>query len=98
MRRRYLLTYDVCDAKRLRKMFKTMKGYGEPLQYSVFVCDLSRSEYLMMKHDVGRTLNHAEDRVMIVDLGRLGTSADRRIEFIGRAPDLPPTDGEAVIV
>jgi len=98
MRRRYLVTYDVCHPKRLRRMFKTMKGYGEPLQYSVFVCDLNRQEYLGMRGDVEDLLNHAEDRVMIVDLGRAGPGSDRRIDFIGRPPDLPPADGEAVVV
>jgi CRISPR-associated protein Cas2 len=36
MRQGYIVTYDVCNPKRLRKVFKTMQGYGEHLQLSVF--------------------------------------------------------------
>src|ERR1035438_4086458 len=32
----YLICYDICDDKRLRKVFQTMRGYGDHLQYSVF--------------------------------------------------------------
>ena len=41
MRRLYLVAYDICDPKRLRKVFKTMRGFGEHLQFSVFQCDLT---------------------------------------------------------
>ncbi|MGE0434417.1 MAG: CRISPR-associated endonuclease Cas2 [Planctomycetota bacterium] len=40
----YLLTYDVRDDKRLRKVAKTLEGYGTRLQYSVFHCHLSRTD------------------------------------------------------
>jgi CRISPR-associated endonuclease Cas2 len=36
MRRNFIVTYDICDPKRLRKVFKLCKGYGIHLQYSVF--------------------------------------------------------------
>ena len=31
-----LVCYDICDEKRLRKVFQAMRGYGGHLQYSVF--------------------------------------------------------------
>jgi CRISPR-associated protein Cas2 len=43
-RRRFLIAYDICDPQRLRQVCKTMESYGERLQYSVFICDLSRTE------------------------------------------------------
>ena len=46
-RRRYLISYDIADPTRLRATFKLMKGYGKWLQYSVFVCDLSKAELAM---------------------------------------------------
>lgn len=46
-RRRYLISYDISDPKRLRSTFNLMKGYGKWLQYSVFVCDLSKAELAM---------------------------------------------------
>jgi len=44
----YLVTYDIRDDKRLRRVFKTMKGFGEWLQLSVFQCRLSRRRHAEM--------------------------------------------------
>ncbi len=32
MRQTYIVSYDVCHPKRLRKVFKLMRGYGDHLQ------------------------------------------------------------------
>ena len=53
-RRRYLVAYDIREDKRLRRVHKTMKGYGWSLQYSVFICDLDTMELLAMRSDLGR--------------------------------------------
>ena len=34
MRTSYLVCYDIADEKRLRKVFQTMRGYGDHLQFS----------------------------------------------------------------
>ncbi|MCI0335614.1 MAG: CRISPR-associated endonuclease Cas2 [Planctomycetes bacterium] len=39
----HLVTYDVRDPKRLRKVAKKLEGYGERLQYSVFRCRLDHT-------------------------------------------------------
>ena len=85
MRKRYLVTYDVSEEKRLRQMFQTLRGYGDPLQYSVFSCDLSAVERVKMLEAVGRVMNQAEDRVMIADLGPVQGRARRCIEWMGRS-------------
>lgn len=36
MKYNWLISYDIRDAKRLRKVAKFMEGYGVRLQYSVF--------------------------------------------------------------
>jgi hypothetical protein len=33
--------HGISDEKRLRKVFKAMRGYGDHLQYSVFECQLT---------------------------------------------------------
>ena len=35
------MCYDICDDKRLRRVFQTMRAYGDHLQYSVFECQLT---------------------------------------------------------
>ncbi len=44
MRTCYIVAYDMADPERLQRVHRTMRGYGDPLQYSVFRCMLSPSE------------------------------------------------------
>jgi CRISPR-associated protein Cas2 len=44
MRTSHLICYDICDDKRLRKVFQTMRGYEDHLQYSVFECQLTSTD------------------------------------------------------
>jgi CRISPR-associated protein Cas2 len=83
MRTVYLVCYDVADDKRLRKTYKKMRGYGDPLQYSVFRCELSPMEKQFMKEALWEILNWDKDRVMLIDLGPAGARGDECIEFWG---------------
>ncbi len=38
MRHTYLVCYDISDDVRRSRVLKTMKGFGDHLQYSVFEC------------------------------------------------------------
>jgi CRISPR-associated protein Cas2 len=98
MRIRYIVSYDISDDKRLRRIHRTMKGYGEPLQYSVFRCDLSASEKILMIEALSKIINHREDQVMLVDLGPADGRGRWSIETIGRAIDNDRADRIAVIV
>jgi len=74
-RRRFLIAYDIAGPKRLRKVIKVMEGYGERLQYSVFLCDLSGMERVAWETDIRAALNLAEDSVVCIDLGSVEVSA-----------------------
>lgn len=91
-RTRYLLAYDIRDPGRLRRVHKVAKTWGDPLQYSVFVCDLSRSELFMMKEALIDEMNLAEDSVGIFDLGPAAGRGLKCIEFIGTRRPLPDGD------
>ena len=97
MRHRYLVTYDVSDAKRLRRVFRKLMGFGSPLQYSVFQCDLSDVERLELKDALWRIINHAEDRVLIVDLGPADGRAVLAFECLGVQREVP-TDRKPLVV
>lgn len=98
MRIRYIVTYDVCDPKRLRRVFRTMKGYGDPLQYSVFQCDLSASERILMIDALSAIINNREDQVMLINIGPAEHRGRQSIETIGRALPEGEIDRIAVIV
>lgn len=86
-RRRYLVAYDIRDDKRLRAVAGCMEGYGVRIQYSVFICDLSAREKILMRGDIETTMRQSEDSVMIIDLGAAGDSS--RFVFLGRHEPLP---------
>jgi len=98
MRTRYIVSYDISDQKRLRRVHRTMKGYGDPLQYSVFRCDLSASERVLMIEALSKVINHREDQIMLIDIGPADGRAQYSIETLGRAPNQAHADRIAVIV
>ena len=45
----YLVAYDICDPKRLRKVAHTCEDFGFRRQYSVFMCRLSAKDLVRLK-------------------------------------------------
>lgn len=88
-RQRYLVAYDIRHPRRLRAVFKTMKEYGEHLQYSVFLCDLTGVEKSAMLLHLADLIQHAEDSVVIVDLGVAQDRGRLCFEFLGTHRPLP---------
>ncbi|MBI5000053.1 MAG: CRISPR-associated endonuclease Cas2 [Euryarchaeota archaeon] len=96
MRNKYLVGYDISDDKRLNKVFTIMQGYGERLQYSVFICDLSPREKATLEATLTEHINHTEDCIMMVDLGSGEGALAEKIQFIGIRKTIP--ERRAVIV
>lgn len=88
MRHHYLVTYDIADPQRLRRVFKTMKGFGAHLQLSVFQCDLPDIDLVRMKAALAEIIHHTEDQVLIIDLGSTDSNPVKRIEAMGIKADL----------
>lgn len=89
MRHRYLVAYDVSDPRRLRRVYKTLNGYGDPLQYSVFRCDLSEAEKVQLRAALAAIIHHTEDRVLVVNLGPADGRAACAFEYLGRQGPVP---------
>jgi len=85
MRRCYLVCYDICDDKRLRRVFKLMKGYGEHWQYSVFFCVLKPIDRVRMQGDLEDVINLKQDQVLIIDLGENQDTARAATTVLGQA-------------
>jgi len=88
MRRQYLVTYDICDPKRLRRVFKTMKGFGEHVQFSVFQCDLPATDLITMRQTLTEIINHAEDQVLIFDLGPTESNPIKQVQALGKKTEM----------
>jgi CRISPR-associated protein Cas2 len=69
VRRIYIVAYDISHPKRLRKVFKTLKGFGDHLQLSVFRCDIDDGQRVRLEARLRDIIEPAEDQVIFVDLG-----------------------------
>jgi CRISPR-associated protein Cas2 len=69
MRNTYLVTYDIRDDKRLRKVFKAMRDFGDHLQYSVFECQFTPIDLAKCRHVLAGIIHHGDDQVPLIDPG-----------------------------
>jgi len=90
-----VISYDVADPKRLAKVFKKMRGFGDPVQLSVFRCDLSKQELILVKSALLKLINEREDKIVIVDCGPVGGRGEECFEFLGKRESL---DSKATVV
>lgn len=95
-RSRFLVSYDIRDSKRLRGVHKTMKDFGWPMQYSVFICDLDSVELIRLKEQLGQIINHGEDAIAYVNLGPPAQRGRECFSFMGVRTELP-VSGPTVI-
>lgn len=65
----YIVTYDIRDPKRWRRVFRLMHGYGDWLQLSVFQCRLTRRRHAELIALLDEIIHHKEDHIVLLDLG-----------------------------
>lgn len=80
----YIVTYDIAAPQRWRKVFRIMEGFGEWVQLSVFQCRLSRRRQIELKIALGEVINHAEDHIIIIEVGP-AAAIRPRIESLGKS-------------
>lgn len=83
MRNTYLVCYDICNEVRLRKVFQTMRDFGDHLQYSIFECQFTPADLAKCKKAMSDLINHAQDQVLFIDLGPCEGRGDRVITAVG---------------
>jgi CRISPR-associated protein Cas2 len=67
--RLFIVTYDIADDKRWRRVFKTMNGYGEWIQLSVFQCRLTRRRRAELETRLRELIKAGEDHMLLIDVG-----------------------------
>jgi CRISPR-associated protein Cas2 len=85
MRKTYLVCYDIRDDKRLARVYKTMRGFGDRVQYSVFECQLREIDLVRCRAALSGIIDHKKDQVLFVDLGPTEGRGDRVITALGQA-------------
>jgi len=88
-RRRYLVTYDIADDKRRTAVFASCRQQGDHTQYSVFLAELDARELVVFQAELDALIHHAEDQILIADLGPADRDAGRIIASLGLPYDPP---------
>ncbi len=81
--RMYIVTYDIANNRRWRRVFKIMHGFGEWLQLSVFQCRLSRRRRAELETQLRELVKAGEDHVLLIDVGP-ADKTELAVESIGK--------------
>jgi len=92
-----LVTYDIqmnelSGAKRLRRISKICKDYGQRVQYSIFECDVTPAQWETLKF---KLLQEYESELDSFRFYFLGSNWKRRVEHHGAKPAI---DMEAPLI
>ena len=86
MRHYYIVSYDISEPSRLRKVYKTMRDFGDGIQLSVFLCQLTDLDRALLERRLLDVINQRQDQVIFVKLGAVQgpPEAPPRCEVLGR--------------
>lgn len=84
IRKRYLFSYDITDDKRRTKVFKTLTGQGDHVQYSVFICELNAKELQVVMGRLSELIHALEDQILVFDMGSTERELDLFLSTIGQ--------------
>ena len=94
-----LVSYDVstidrAGRRRLRRVAKLCKDYGQRVQNSVFECDIDPAQLAELKHCLLDEIDEAQDSLRFYYLGK---NWHRKVEHFG-AKETPDLLGDPLIV
>lgn len=82
-RHRFLVCYDIADAKRLRHVAKVCESYGSRIQFSVFESSLTSVMLASLRAELDAIINHDNDQILFVDLGTDDASTPFSMDYLG---------------
>ena len=93
-----LISYDVATddgkgQKRLRRVARACKDYGQRVQYSVFECIVDPAQWTMLKDRLISEIDHEKDSLRFY---YLGSNYKHRVEHIGAKPSIEQ-DGPLIV-
>ena len=93
-----LITYDVAtgDAagrRRLRRVARICKDFGQRVQYSVFECEVDPAQFALLRARLAAEIDVDEDSLRFY---RIGANWRSRVEHIGSKPGYDP-EGPLVV-
>lgn len=85
-----LVTYDVSTEtpggkRRLRRVARACRDWGQRVQYSVFECDVDPAEWVKLRDRLVKEIDPDKDSLRFYFLG---ANSQGRIEHVGAKPSL----------
>ena len=77
-------------------VYKTMRDFGDHLQYSIFECQFTATDLARCRHALSEIIDHRVDQVLFVDLGPVEGRGDRVITALGKP--YSPIDSPCIVV
>lgn len=96
MRQTFVVSYDISCPKRLRRVYRLMRGWGDHIQLSVFRCELNPRELVELRSGLADLIHAGEDQVLFIDVGPVEGRGGTSIRAIGKVYAAP--ERQAIIV
>lgn len=77
----FVISYDIQDDRKRNQVCKTLKNFGERVQYSVFECELDGRQLIRLKDQLERIIDNKTDSLVFYALCQ---SCWRKIERSGQ--------------
>ncbi len=90
-----VVSYDVSDDKRLRRVSKELSRWGKRVQKSVFELNIKESDYLKLKRRLLKIIKLEEDSIRFYFLCKRCISS---VEWTGKTPPVEIEDIDFEIV
>jgi len=65
---RYLVCYDICEPRRLRRVHRSVRDWGIPIQFSVFEIELNTEQLPQLLNQLRELIDENEDKVLLYRL------------------------------
>jgi CRISPR-associated protein Cas2 len=86
-----LVSYDVAKddngARRLRRVAKTCKNYGQRVQYSLFECLVDPAQFAAFRRQLEKQIDPSLDSLRYYFLG---ANWQQRVQHVGAKPSVNP--------
>jgi CRISPR-associated protein Cas2 len=83
----YMVAYDISSDQRRTKVHKTLSGFGQWTQYSLFECYLTEKQYLQLRQKLDQYLEASQDTIRFYPLC---ASCLEKVETVGSPPPKEP--------
>ncbi|HTU19353.1 MAG TPA: CRISPR-associated endonuclease Cas2 [Gemmataceae bacterium] len=91
----FIVSYDISNPKRLRKVATACEDFGVRKQFSVFLCRLSATDFVRLRSRLYDLINLEQDQVLFIPL--CGKCV-QQIEALGRPTEAADARDVVVVV